>query len=182
MPDNLLVPGRECGGCTACCHALSVDAPTLTKPNGVTCPHKCGSGCSVYAERPDVCRDWYCAWRLSDTLDDRWRPDRSGFLVEILFDDAPEGFCAPGIRFTLLRSTADILWPPFVDLVTKAIAIRQPVFLSLAGPPGHLPASSFLNVPAFVTAVDAGDGDAITRCLLRAGDRLDRHHAERRSA
>jgi hypothetical protein len=182
MPDNLLVPGRDCDGCTECCHALSIDAPTLTKPNGINCPNNCGSGCTVYAVRPNVCRDWYCAWRMSETLGDEWRPDRSGFIVEIVMDDLPEGFSLPGLRFTLLRSTANILWPPFVDLVTRAIAIRQPVFLCLIGPPGHLPAKSFLNIPAFVAAVDASDEGAIRHCLKRAGERLEMHHWERKSA
>jgi hypothetical protein len=181
-PAKLLLPGRTCGGCTQCCRALSVDAPNLVKPNGVTCPHVCSSGCSVYAARPAVCRDWYCAWRLTDTLDDGWRPDRSGILVEILFEEAVEGFAGPPLRFTLLRDTEDLFWPPFVDLVTKAVAIRQPVYLCLAGPSGMLPAKTFLNVPAFVAAVEADDAEAVRRCLHRAGQCLEGHLWERRSA
>lgn len=182
MPDIKLVPGRECGDCTICCTALSVDAPALRKPNGITCPHLCASGCTTYDSRPGVCRDWYCAWRMSDTLGDDWRPDRSGFLVEMLFEGIPEGFAGPGIRFTLLRATADIAWPPFVHLVTRAIAIRQPVFLSMVGPPGHLAASSFLNIPAFSAAVAVDDRAGIHHCLRRAAQRLEMHPWERKSA
>jgi hypothetical protein len=119
---------------------------------------------------------------MSETLGDEWRPDRSGFIVEIVMNDPPEGFSLPGLRFTLLRSTADIVWPPFIDLVTKAIAIGQPVHLCLVGPPGYLPAKSFLNIPALVAAVDAGDTEAIEQYLKRAGERLEMHHWERKSA
>lgn len=122
------------------------------------------------------------AWRMSDALGDEWRPDRSGIIVEIVTDDLPEGFTLPGLRFTLLRSTSDLLWPPFVELVTRAVAIGQPVFLCLTGPAGHRTARSFLNVPAFVDAVDSGDRVAIRRCLRRAGECLEMHHWERKSA
>jgi len=182
MVDQMLVQGRDCGDCTECCHALSIEAPTLSKPNGIACPNTCAAGCAIYSARPTVCRDWYCAWRLSDTLDEAWRPDRSRFIAEILFDEIPEGFALPALRFTLLRSTADVHWPPFVDLVTKALRIGQPVYLCLAGPAGHLPAKSLLNVPAFVAAVEADDAQAISRCLTRAGQCLEAHHWERKSA
>jgi len=182
MSENLLVFGRQCGSCTACCQALSIEAPTLTKPNGVACPHLCGTGCNTYDARPGVCRDWYCGWRMFAGLDDRWRPDRCGFLVEMLFDTLPEGFTEPALRFTLLWSVDDLFWPPFVELVTRAVAMRQPVFLCLPGPAGYLPAQSLLNVPAFVAAVDAGDQAAISRGLKRAGDSLEMHHWVRKSA
>lgn len=180
--QDLLVPGRECGGCTACCHALSIDAPTLRKSNGISCPHECGSGCSVYDKRPQPCRDWYCAWRLSDTLDDRWRPDRCGILVEMLFEVIPQGFDIPAVRFTLLHPTTNLFWPPFVALVTKALALRQPVFLCLNGPPGHLPAQSLLNVPALIAAAEAGEEESIRAGLLRARKSLEAHHRGRKSA
>jgi hypothetical protein len=181
MPD-ILVPGRDCDDCTECCHVASIESPTLTKPHGITCPHLCDTGCSTYATRPDPCRGWFCAWRLSDTLDDSWRPDRCGILVEMLFEIIPPGFDMPAIRFTLLRPTTDLFWPPFVDLVTQGVALRQPIFLCLHGPPGHLPAQSLLNVPILIAAVDAGDEEAIRTCLQRARTSLEAHHWERKSA
>ncbi|MGF7169538.1 hypothetical protein FHS91_001207 [Sphingobium xanthum] len=181
MPD-MLVRGRDCGDCTECCHTASIESPTLTKPNGVSCPHVCATGCGIYAARPDPCSDWYCAWRLSDTLDDRWRPDRCGILVEMLFDVIPHGFAIPAIRFTLLHPTTDLFWPPFVALVTKAIALRQPAYLCLHGPPGHLLAQSLLNVPALIAAVDAGDEESVRTGLQRARASLEAHHWQRKSA
>lgn len=181
MPD-ILVPGRDCGACTECCHTASIEAPTLNKPNGIPCPNLCVTGCRTYATRPDPCSDWFCAWRLSDTLDDSWRPDRCGILVEMLFDVIPQGFALPAIRFTLLHPTTDLFWPPFVALVAKAIAIEQPVFLCLHGPPGHLPAQSLLNVRALTAAVEAGDEESIRACLQRARASLEAHHWQRRSA
>jgi hypothetical protein len=175
----MLVPGRECGDCTVCCEALSIDAATLRKPSGILCHHNSGTGCTNYGTRPDVCRDWFCAWRMADMLDDSWRPDKSGVLVEIGADSAPDGFYPPVLRFTLLRTVEDVVWPPFVDLVTLAIARRQAVYLYLVGPPGHFAARTFLNVPALVAAVDALDRPGIEQGLRRAGDRLTAHHWEK---
>ncbi|MBN8820180.1 MAG: hypothetical protein J0I80_15825 [Sphingomonas sp.] len=182
MPDTMLASDRACGSCTECCRTLSVDATTLSKPAGITCPHVARSGCGIYPDRPADCREWSCGWRLSGTLGDEWRPDRSGILAEILSDERVEGYHGPTLRFTLLRSPSDALWGPFMDLVAKALAKRQPVYLCLAGPPGCPSASSFLNVPAFVAAVDSGDREAIRRCLRRAGECLEQRHWERRSA
>lgn len=67
-------PGRECGGCTACCKALSV--AELAKPSNRWCNHcDVGSGCTVYADRPKSCRDFNCLWRAG-ALGDADRPDR----------------------------------------------------------------------------------------------------------
>ncbi len=182
MTDVMLVPDRGCGGCTACCHALSVDSPTLCKPNGITCPNRIDAGCAIYDARPEVCRDWYCGWRLSPSLGEEWRPDRSGFMVEILFDEKIAGFDLPPIRLTLLPPLADLRWPPFVDLVIRAIVAHQPVFLCMLGAPGHQPARTLLNVASLKAAVAAGDDDGVAAALARAAACLENHHRGARSA
>ena len=55
------VPGRSCGTCTLCCKLLQV--PEVEKPLGEWCRH-CdkGVGCTIYAERPQRCRDFFCGY------------------------------------------------------------------------------------------------------------------------
>lgn len=69
---------RECGECVACCRDLSVTE--LEKPAYVPCDKLCDKGCSIYEERPDVCRNFHCAW-IQGHLGEDDRPDKSGAIV-----------------------------------------------------------------------------------------------------
>ena len=71
---------RECGSCSMCCKLLYIEE--LAKPPGVWCPHVVrGQGCGIYETRPTPCRGFRCRWLMLPDLDDRWRPDRCGFLL-----------------------------------------------------------------------------------------------------
>lgn len=75
-----LAPGRQCGTCTLCCKLIAV--LELDKPEQVWCPHCVkGEGCTIYAERPRVCRDWHCAWRSWSDVPEEWFPRRSGIVL-----------------------------------------------------------------------------------------------------
>jgi hypothetical protein len=51
--------------------------PELKKPRGQWCRHVAqGKGCSIYETRPEVCRQFTCAW-LDGFGTDAERPDRS---------------------------------------------------------------------------------------------------------
>jgi len=78
-----LVDGRDCGECVACCKILEIDKPELKKPADVLCPHCTGSGCGIYAERPLICRTWYCLWRRIDAMPDYLRPDKIGVVFSV---------------------------------------------------------------------------------------------------
>lgn len=80
----LVASGRTCGECTACCTAISVYE--FRKKSGVRCENECGSGCGIYASRPQSCRDYSCLW-LSGFIegDERRRPDQLG----LVFDTSP---------------------------------------------------------------------------------------------
>ena len=94
------LPGRECGSCTSCCVELAIDAPDLTKPDGCECPHLiAGAGCGIYADRPALCRNWYCGWRMG-ALSEAMRPDRSGVLL-IPELGRTEGYRKGGLRLVL---------------------------------------------------------------------------------
>jgi hypothetical protein len=81
-----LVPGRICGDCSLCCKLIRVDA--FEKPSGVWCVHCApgGSRCRIYDSRPAECRDFYCAWLLSPTLGEEWRPNRCKLVVRVEAD------------------------------------------------------------------------------------------------
>ena len=77
-----LVPNRECGACSVCCVSLRINDGGLKKIADVPCQHLCQRGCGIYTERPTVCKNWYCAWRIFPTLGDEWRPDISKILIK----------------------------------------------------------------------------------------------------
>ena len=71
---------KECGTCSMCCKLLYIEE--LAKPPGQWCPHVVqGKGCGIYETRPRPCRAFSCHWIKLEALDDRWRPDRCGFLL-----------------------------------------------------------------------------------------------------
>lgn len=75
---------RACGGCTLCCSILGVQG--LKEPR-TECPHQeVGSGCRIYQNRPQDCRNFRCAWRI-EMLPVHLRPDHVGFVVEAIGTD-----------------------------------------------------------------------------------------------
>ena len=86
-PDPLreLPTKRQCGECDLCCTAAGVYA--IGKPPGVRCDKLSGvpgASCSIYADRPADCSQFFCLWRGSDTLlPERLWPARSGFVVAL---------------------------------------------------------------------------------------------------
>jgi len=75
--------GRSCGECVACCQVLNIDQPDMLKPAGQMCLHCTGAGCGVYAVRPNVCREWDCAYKRIASMPPETRPDKLGVLFTI---------------------------------------------------------------------------------------------------
>ncbi len=77
---GMLVAGRGCGSCSMCCKLLGI--PELEKPPMVWCSHaEPGRGCAIHAERPEVCRAFFCHYLRNPNLGPEWKPDRAGFLL-----------------------------------------------------------------------------------------------------
>ncbi len=75
------IAGRTCDGCSECCRVF--DIPELDKAGGCRCPKLTRSEltprCSIYPDRPDVCRDFECEW-LRGYGPDRDKPSMTGFV------------------------------------------------------------------------------------------------------
>jgi len=75
-----MVPGRSCGTCTLCCRLPDIDL--FDKPANAWCRHCIeGKGCSIYADRPSVCRDFLCLWMTEEALGEAWEPSRSHMMI-----------------------------------------------------------------------------------------------------
>ncbi|MBB3978224.1 hypothetical protein GGQ64_003458 [Rhizobium azooxidifex] len=73
-------PGRSCGTCTLCCRLPDIDA--LSKPANAWCQHcRAEGGCTIYQDRPQVCRDFLCLWMVDDALGQEWEPARSHMMI-----------------------------------------------------------------------------------------------------
>lgn len=68
---------NSCGDCTVCCEAFSVDE--LNKPKNTPCLN-CKGGCTIYESRPQVCRNFKCAY-LVGGWNKSLRPDKCGAII-----------------------------------------------------------------------------------------------------
>lgn len=79
---------RSCDGCTLCCRLPDIEA--LSKPANSWCVHcvsqdfaggRTGGGCRIYADRPQLCRDFLCLWRIDASLGAEWDPLVSHMMI-----------------------------------------------------------------------------------------------------
>jgi hypothetical protein len=78
---------RHCGDCQLCCTLLPVRE--LGKGANERCRHqRFAKGCAVYNKptMPLPCKLWNCRWLVNDDADDLRRPDRAGYVVDIVPD------------------------------------------------------------------------------------------------
>ena len=93
---------RSCGECVACCVYLKISE--LNKPGLTPCQHlkeltgehTCSTegGCSVYEDKPTVCRDYRCLW-LNGHGAEEDRPDKSGLLMDTIHQVGNAIECKP---------------------------------------------------------------------------------------
>jgi hypothetical protein len=78
--QNPIIPGRSCKNCTLCCKVMRIYE--LNKPPGLWCSHcKPGIMCTIYENRPDSCRIFYCQYLTNGKLNEKWRPSRSRIVI-----------------------------------------------------------------------------------------------------
>ena len=177
------VSGRACGACTTCCKILPINSRELKKTASVLCRH-CdeGRGCRIYDKRPEVCRGFYCEWRLNPLIPATWRPDKSGIFVERVarehIEEIPEGYAADyAILIMLLRPDA-IDRPALSETIEEHVVRRVATFLAIPGPTGYFPAQVFLN-EALKSAVAKRDREGMMVVLRQTLATLSRHAFEK---
>lgn len=83
-PSQVQQQVRQCGSCTSCCTLLEV-TEVGTAVNE-WCKHcVAGKGCTIYDQRPQMCRSFSCAW-LQGHLNDDWYPEKAGMVVHFSQD------------------------------------------------------------------------------------------------
>ena len=159
-----LVPGRECGPCTACCVHLLIHSAEFTKLQGVVCPNcELEHGCKIYATRPQACRDFICGWRIMPQFDEHWRPDKSGVIVKIAED--PAG--TPEFHFVLFGAKYVLLQPKFAAMIGQFVSEGRQSYLVLPGKPEEMSTKVYLNA-GLTGAVARRDLNAISAGLAQA--------------
>jgi len=180
--EPAILSGRQCGACTACCKALPISTEAFNKTANVLCTH-CneGQGCRIYQSRPGFCRSFYCDWRLNPQIPATWRPDKSGIFIQRIarehIEEIGENYnTAHGVLLVLLRPDA-IDRPALIDAIADYVSRRVPIFLSIPGPAGYLPAQVFLN-EVMENAVAGRDLNAMTILVRQALEALKREEFE----
>ena len=154
-----LVPGRECGDCTVCCTVPTIDQPGIQKPAGATCRH-CDHGCRIHQTRPDVCRQYFCAWRRMEIFSEDWRPDRCGVFSELETDVPDYLMSSVGISLTLIGNPLKTVRQPwFIEFIATGIRGGVALFLALPGPLGYKGAKVTLNTPEMSRAASGSRAD-----------------------
>ncbi len=129
--DLILGPpldGRTCGGCTLCCFLPEINTPELQKPAAQLCRNCTGGGCSIYDHRPEICRDWHCAWRRVGAMPEAARPDLIGVMFELAQPAAPRSI----LHKLYVRGIAVGSWKDFEHPdATRAIAHFRTLTLPL---------------------------------------------------
>src|SRR5215471_20912157 len=79
---------RKCGQCTLCCKLLPVRE--VNKAANTKCRHQStAKGCAVYRKPgrfPLSCAAWSCQWLTEAHTAKLKRPDRSGYVIDMMPD------------------------------------------------------------------------------------------------
>ena len=141
-------PGRDCDDCSACCRIFAIESDGLSKPADVLCHHRSAGGCEIYAQRPQVCRTFFCAWRRIASMPEETRPDRMG----VVFSLARPAVAVNILRKVYIRGMAINSWEDFRSPhVDRTVAMFRsgglPVWLQF-GETAHLvhPSEAVANV------------------------------------
>ena len=134
---KVLQSRASCGDCTACCTVLPITE--LNKPGCVTCEQldEKRPGCSIYASRPKVCKEFECFW-LIDQKDSRsvlpaeFRPDLLGVLI-MSTQRTAFGHTILAVE-TLPDGTKDERFRVFIGTLVEAGAIEAMVTIPYGQP------------------------------------------------
>jgi Fe-S-cluster containining protein len=149
-----LVPNKECGDCSACCHHIPIDQEDFVKLPNIDCVNlRKGGGCNIYKNRPITCATWYCAWRYLPNLNDQWRPDLSGVLMDFSSELIPSEFKKDkALVFKVIDKEKFLLNTELTQFIIYLMNKNLPIFLSHGLEAGYSAISTILN-PHLLVAV-----------------------------
>ena len=163
--EDYHVPGRECGSCTACCTHLAIISDGMQKLPGIDCEHcLAGAGCAIYDARPSVCRGYHCGWRNLPYLDESWRPDRSGVLINLQISQTDSEQTATA-DMILIGDLQVLDGDRFAGMAAGFIESGTETWLVLPAEPGMMAYNVMLNTPLApaIAARDLAQVKAILR-------------------
>jgi hypothetical protein len=148
--------------------ALTIDEPTLRKPQGLRCRNaQPDNSCAIYEARPPTCQTFFCGWRLLQWVPESLRPDRSGVLLRKHPPSSKEiGPRKAGLAITPLPDTvvnADGIFETIVAAVDAGVTL----YLEVPGQPGFTAVMVQIN-ERVARAVAARDKPAILAFLRDA--------------
>ena len=71
---------RSCNKCQECCNGSLVIQELDVYLNN-PCKFICSDGCSIYNERPKVCKTFNCLWLSDESIPEKMYPQKSGILM-----------------------------------------------------------------------------------------------------
>ncbi len=93
--SNIIPTESKCGDCTVCCEIMgftglwkSADRYNEAESYGVnygawsTCNKLCDTGCSIQADKPRICDEFFCSYVEHD-LESIYRPKDFGFVAHV---------------------------------------------------------------------------------------------------
>ena len=81
-------------------------------------------------------------------LNDDWRPDRCGVVIDIVGGEGqgiPPGFPQVGLKFDIIDSPRVLAWDPLLGFIRSEIERGRPVFLGVPAAIGYERRKIFLN-------------------------------------
>jgi hypothetical protein len=73
---------KSCDGCTACCSSFTTLLDGLKPDKNGSCSNLCETGCSIYNDRPTLCKEYSCLY-TQGVCDGLKNPKESGFFVTV---------------------------------------------------------------------------------------------------
>lgn len=128
---------HPCGPCQVCCTVKAVSE--IDKPEFTACPQlvppepevNVRGGCSIYKDRPESCRNYFCAYRHGIIGDgEMLRPDMLGVIFDVA--EAPP----PGIMMLAVREARPNAIEEAMP-VLNAIAAQGAVLYIMRGDKRH---------------------------------------------
>ena len=153
---------KKCGSCNQCCISLTINEPGLQKEADIACANlSSDKGCSIYADRPQVCRGFQCGWITLPKLPNSFRPDKCGFMIDSGPTSPFDFNIIPHRNYIQTLTSSEAL-----GFIATCIQSDFTISISVPTKPGHQNAKSLLS--GYVTPDDLRTEQALRLKVLTA--------------